>query len=109
MFNGWNNLFEEYKTATGHEPSFKLYEYISPLFLILYGMPTFVTGTACKFKPMLWGGILCWVCCVITVFTNVKIDMLLIAVSSIGAWLLPGLILEKDYKKVKRQFVEANV
>jgi hypothetical protein len=109
ILNQWVPAAEEYKTLTGHESSFKFYEYISPFFLILYGMPTFVTGTACKFKPMLWGGLLCWACCIITAFTNIKVDMLLIAVSSIGAWLIPGLILEKEYKKAKRQFVQANV
>src|SRR5262249_18443281 len=44
---------------------FQFIEYVAPLFLMLYGFPTFVTGAAFKFKPMLWGGILCWVCCII--------------------------------------------
>lgn len=109
VLNQWAPAAEEYKNATGHEFSFKFYEYISPLFLILYGLPTFVTGTACNFKPMLWGGLLCWACCIITMFTDVKVDMLLIALSAIGAWLLPGLILEKEYKKAKLQLKEANV
>jgi hypothetical protein len=109
ILNKWVPSAEEYKILTGHESSFKFYEYISPFFLILYGMPTFVTGTACKFKPMLWGGILCWTCCIITAFTGIKVDMLLIAVSSIGAWLVPGLILEKEYRKAKKEFAAANV
>ena len=109
ILNQWVPAAEEYKTLTGHESSFKFYEYISPFFLILYGMPTFVTGTACNFKPMLWGGLLCWACCIVTAFTDIKVDMLLIAVSAIGAWLIPGLILEKEYRKAKMQLKEANV
>ena len=109
ILNKWVPSNEEFKTLTGHESAFKFYEYIAPFFLILYGMPTFITGTACKFRPMMWGGLLCWACCIITAFTDAKIDMLLIAVSSIGAWLIPGLILEKDYRKAKRQFEAANV
>jgi hypothetical protein len=107
--SNWTPVFDEYTKLTGHEPSFRFYEYVSPLFLILYGIPTFITGTACKFRPMLWGGILCWVCCIITLFTNIKIDLLLIAISAIGAWLLPGLILEREYRKAKAQLAQTDV
>ena len=109
IFRVWNPVADEYTVLTGHQPAFQFYEFIAPLFLILYGLPTFITGTACKFRPMLWGGLLCWACCVITVFTTIKIDLLLTALSSIGAWLIPGLILEKKYKKAKKQLREANV
>src|SRR5687768_8599908 len=89
--------------------TFLLYEYISPLFLLLYGMPTFVTGAAFKFKPMLWGGLLCWVCCVIALYTTVKIDLLLTAFSAVFAWLVPGIIMEQDYRKAKRELKDTDV
>lgn len=82
--------------------SFRLFEYVAPLFLILYGMPTFITGAACKFKPMLWGGLVCWACSIITVYTTIKIDLLLTAFSSIVAWFIPGIIMERDYRIYKR-------
>jgi hypothetical protein len=109
MANNWQPLAEEYNKLAGKKSSFQFYEFIGPLFLILYGMPTFVTGAACKFKPMFWGGILCWVCCVISVFTNIRIDQLLICFSALFAWLIPGIIMEKDYRKAKRGLAEANV
>jgi hypothetical protein len=109
MGHGWQPVAEEYYKLAGKKSSFQVYEFVGPLFLILYGMPTFVTGAACKFRPMLWGGLLCWVCCVISVFTSVKIDLLLISVSSVFAWLIPGIIMEKDYRKAKRGLAEANV
>lgn len=87
----------------GGEPGFKFQEFISPLFLLLYGMPTFVTGAACRFKPMLWGGLLCWVCCIITLFTSFKIDLLLTALSAVIAWFVPGLIMEKEYRLYKKE------
>jgi hypothetical protein len=86
-----------------------MYEYISPLFLLLYGMPTFVTGFSMKFKPMMIGGIICWVSCIITIFTTIKIDLLLTAFSAISAWLIPGIIMEKDYRNAKRGLAAANV
>jgi len=88
---------------------FYFYDYVAPLFLLLYGVPTFVTGAACKFKQMLWGGILCWVCCIITVFTSIKIDLLLTAFSAIVAWFIPGIIMQKDYKRATKELAKADV
>lgn len=103
------NAMEGYKDPAGHSAVITMYEFISPLFLLLYGMPTFVTGVSMKFKPMIFGGILCWVCCIITIFTPVKIDLLLTAFSAVFAWLIPGIIMEKDYRKAKRGLAAANV
>ncbi len=82
---------------------FQFAEFTMPLFLLLYGLPTFITGAACKFKPMLWGGIFCWVCCVLALFTNIKIDLLLTAASAIMAWLIPGLLMQKEYRIYKKE------
>lgn len=89
--------------------AFHFGEYMMPLFLLLYGLPTFITGAACKFKPMLWGSLFCWVCCVITIYTNIKIDLLLTAASSIMAWLIPGIVIEKEYRLYKKQQAAHNV
>ena len=89
IFSVWSPVAEEYQKLTGHSIRYGFHEFISPLFLLLYGMPTFITGAACKFKPMLWGGIFCWACCIVTIFTSIKIDLLLTAASTIMAWLVP--------------------
>lgn len=109
MGASWVPVAEEYEKTTGTRSSFQLYEFVGPLFLILYGIPTFVTGTACKFRPMLWGGLLCWVCCVIATFTHAKIDLLLVAFSAIMAWFIPGIIMMKDYKAAKKGLESAHV
>jgi hypothetical protein len=102
VFASWQPVAAEYRTLTGHSASFRFNEFISPLFLLLYGMPTFITGAACKFKPMLYGGIFCWVCSIVTVYTNIKIDLLLTAFSAIIAWFIPGLFMEKEYRMAKK-------
>ena len=102
-FESWGPVSIEYKALSGHESPFKFSEFVLPLFLILYGMPTFITGAACKFKPMLWGGIFCWLCSIITVYTIYKVDLLLTAASAIAAWFVPGLIMEKEYREAKKQ------
>ncbi len=103
VFNAWEPLANEYNKLSGQPVRYRFHEFISPLFLILYGMPTFVTGAACKFKPMLWGGLICWVSSIVTVYTSVKIDLILTAVSAIASWLIPGILMEKEYRIYKKE------
>ena len=109
LSRNWYPVANEYASLAGHSSPFKLYEYTPSIFLMLYGIPTFVTGAAMKFKPMFWGGIICWVCCVITLFTHIKIDLLLMALSAVCAWLYPGLLIERDYRRAKQQLKQVNV
>jgi hypothetical protein len=109
VFRDWGSWVDVYRNATGKSPGFRFSEYVLPLFLMLYGMPTFVTGAACKFKPMLWGGIFCWVSCIAAIYTPAKIDLLLTAASAIFAWLIPGIIMEKDYRLYKTGQAKLNV
>ena len=109
IFNEWGAWTNQYKPATGNGNSYGFYEFVGPLFLMLYGMPTFITGAACKFKPLLWGGIFCWFCCIVAVYTSIKIDLLLTAASAILAWLVPGVIMEKEYRMYKKEQAQLNV
>lgn len=65
------------------------------LFLMLFGMPTFITGGMFRFKPMIIGGITCWILFVISIYTSLKINLLLMALAALSAWLVPGIILRK--------------
>lgn len=88
---------------------FDFSEFTMPLFLMLYGLPTFITGAACKFRPMLWGGLFCWACCVVALFTSIKIDLLLTAASAIMAWFIPGILMQKEYRKYIKEKAATNV
>lgn len=109
VYSVWQPVAREYRELSGHASPFLFGEFIAPLFLLLYGLPTFITGAACKFKPMLWGGIFCWLSCIITIYTTIKIDLLLTALSSIVAWFIPGLIMEKEYRIYKKEQAKLNV
>ena len=76
-----------------------------PVYLILYGIPTFATGFARDFKPMLIGGIICWACAVAAVYIHYPDSMLLMAVAAQSAWFIPGFILRKRYLNLKRDNV----
>ncbi len=70
-----------------------------PIIMMLYAIPTFLIGAMQKFMPMILGGIFCWVASIISIFTGVEIDMILMAACGLLAWLIPGIILWKRYKK----------
>ena len=69
------------------------------LFMMLYGIPTFITGGIFKYKPMIIGGLICWILSVVSIFTPFSTDMLFMAACGLFAWLLPGIILWRKYKK----------
>lgn len=74
------------------------------VYFALYGIPTFVTGGIINFKPMTIGGIVCWLCALVSIsFTiNGSTNVLLVAVCAISAWLIPGIILRRRYLRTKR-------
>ena len=112
VFAGLNPVFQHYNELSKNTDdwiAFQFSEFVYPLFLLLYGFPTFVTGAACKFKPMLWGGICCWVCCVLSIYTSIKVDLLLTALSATMAWLIPVILMEKEYRIYKKEQADVNV
>jgi hypothetical protein len=70
-----------------------------PIIMMLYAIPTFLIGAMQKFVPMILGGVFCWIASIISIFTGVEIDMILMAACGLFAWLIPGIILWKQYKK----------
>jgi hypothetical protein len=109
MFSGMQQLVADYTRFSGNAPAFRVSEYTSSLFLMLYGIPTFITGGVMKFKPMLLGGMLCWLCCVAALFTPVKIDLLLTALAAVCAWFVPGVIMQKDHIRAKKSLGRQHV
>ncbi|MDP4286275.1 MAG: hypothetical protein Q8891_17850 [Bacteroidota bacterium] len=79
---------------------FNRYEMIYPLILAMYGMPIFLSGIILKFKPLKIGGTICWLLSIISVFIVGDYQSLFIAAAIIVAWIIPGYLLKKNYKKV---------
>lgn len=73
------------------------------LFLMLFGMPTFITGGMFRFKPMILGGIICWALFTASLYTDLKINMLFMAMAALFAWLIPGIILRKKCSRQAQQ------
>ncbi|HLX92526.1 MAG TPA: hypothetical protein VKR32_12635 [Puia sp.] len=75
------------------------------VYLMFYGIPTFTTGMMTNFKPMTWGGIACWVICIISFYVHFPDTMLLTAIAAIIAWFIPGLMLRAKYLQLKKENV----
>lgn len=71
------------------------------LFMLIYGMPTFITGGIQKCSSMIIGGIICWICSLASYYTSYSNGLLLMALSASAAWLIPGIILRRRYLKLK--------
>jgi hypothetical protein len=78
---------------------FKAYEVINPAILVMYGMPTFLSGIILKFKPLLIGGIFCWLFAAVSPFIDIEFQLLFIAASIIAGWIIPGYLLKQKFKK----------
>jgi hypothetical protein len=69
-----------------------------PVILMLYGIPTFLSGIIMKFKPLKIGGITCWVLAIVATFIKSDYLLLLLALSVIVAWIIPGYLLRAKFK-----------
>ncbi len=72
------------------------------IFLIAYGIPTFATGYTRRFRPMLWGGLACWVFAIASMYTPPPYILLYSSASAQLAWFIPGLILRRRYLNAKK-------
>ena len=99
IINGLNPVFQVYIDVKGARPTFDYGSFMTSFFLMLYAIPTFVTGACRNMRPMFLGGIICWVCCVVSVYTTIEWDMLLTAIAAIFAWLIPGIIIRRNFLK----------
>ena len=72
---------------------------IDPAILVLYGLPTFLSGIILKFKPLIIGAISCWLLSVISVFFENEFQVLFISLAVLIAWIIPGYLLRVKFKK----------
>lgn len=74
---------------------------IGSLYLIIFGVPTLITGLVVKFKPMIYGAVLNYIFFIISLYTPTIVDILLMGVSAIFCWLIPGIIRRREYLKTR--------
>ena len=66
---------------------------VNPLIIMLYGFATFISGGMLRFKWLIAGAIAAWIIAVISVFQDYGTQMLLVAVTILLSYLIPGILL----------------
>jgi hypothetical protein len=89
--------------ATGEMQEYWLPSVPSPgsLLLLLYALPTIITGVVQKFRPMIIGAIITYIFFIISIYTPNLVDQLLMGVAGLVNWLIPGIILRRNYLKAR--------
>lgn len=70
-----------------------------PIVILLYGLGTFVSGSVLKFKPLILGGIACWLLGYLAIYSDFNTQILLIIVALVLSYIVPGHILSAQQKK----------
>jgi len=71
------------------------WEMTNALIIVMYGLGTFVSGGILKFKPLIVGGISCWIIALGVFVVPGDYMLLLVALSIIIAYLIPGYLLRR--------------
>jgi hypothetical protein len=73
----------------------------SAIIPVLYATPTFLSGVVFRFKPLMAGGIACWLLSIASLFVPLQYHLLLLAIAVFVAWIIPGYILKKQFQSPK--------
>ena len=71
----------------------KINFYVNPMIMVMTAMPTFITGVAIKFKPLIFGGAAFWLFAIAGFIVSVEIQPLIGAISVVVGYLIPGYML----------------
>ena len=74
--------------------------FISPVMLCLYGFALFVSGKAYDFKPLVIGGIICFIAAFYLLFSIhhaqvLKIQQIVLCISAVAGFVIPGHLLNR--------------
>jgi len=69
-----------------------------PVFMMLYGTGTFISGKILRFSPLIIGGLISFFLAAVSVWFNVDLQMLFAAASILFSYIIPGHLLYMNYK-----------
>jgi hypothetical protein len=90
-----------YSYLIGQIAGVDYYRHITPIMLAAYGMPVFLSGIVLRFKPLIIGGIGCWLLTPLSLYLSFEYRLLMPAVAMLIAWIIPGHLLRSKYKNQK--------
>lgn len=75
------------------------WEVVYPMIILLYGIGTFISGGIMKFRPLVWGGVICWLISMIAFFVTFEHQLILLIIAILSAYIIPGHILKHKSSK----------
>ncbi|MCR9251163.1 MAG: hypothetical protein NXI20_12105 [bacterium] len=76
----------------------KVNYYVNPLVMLLTATPTFITGVAIRFKPLMFGGAAFWLFAVLGFLVEIPEQSLVGAAAIVVGYLIPGYLLRAKIK-----------
>lgn len=70
-----------------------------PLFILFYGLATYISGGMLRFRPLIIGGVITWFIAIAAFYTDFKVQVLLLGLSLIISYIIPGYLLYKKYNR----------
>lgn len=70
---------------------------VLPLLILFYGIGTFVTGRILQFKPLIYGGLICFVLSILVTYIDGPEQLLILALSVVVSYIIPGILLKKEF------------
>ena len=75
------------------------WQYCYPIYILLYSIGTYVTGSLIKFKPLIIGAIICFPLAIITAYTDFDTKIIMLALAILVSYIIPGHLLRIQYIK----------
>lgn len=70
-----------------------------PVVLMVYGFWLFISGGAIKFKPLVIGGVINWLCAIAAFFVAFDMQLLLLAIAVLLGYIIPGYMLRAKHQQ----------
>lgn len=72
---------------------------VLPVLMCFYGIGLFLSGNALKFKPLILGGMFCWLCAIGGFYVQSVYLLVILAACVLGGYIIPGYMLKMNNRK----------
>lgn len=76
------------------------YVQVLSIIMALYGLGLFLSGGALQFKPLMIGGIFCWLCSIAGFYVQNIYVLLILSAAVMGGYIIPGYLLKYRNRNV---------
>jgi hypothetical protein len=70
---------------------------VFPIYIMLYGLGTFVSGRLIRFSPLVIGGIAAWALAILSVYLSYDYQILAAAAAILVSYIIPGHLLRRHH------------